>query len=180
VTGVEVAVEVPALATVPFAVDGASPLGVPARGGLVVDVPVVRDEAGTVVITASMRGWGAAWNRAPAVTATVWNADLDAGYRVEGWSDRPVSAWWGVGAGLHGGLLAAGYWEEVLTFGVGGWTGGGIQFGAGAVRGALSVRASATLDVDAWNGSVMAHETTTWTYWPGSARVAVVGGVGFR
>lgn len=176
----DVAVEYAPLATQPFVVNEAEPVGEPVRGGLVIDVGLARVASGALVLSPGVRAWGARWDREIPFTSTVWNADLDFGYRFQPEPDAFVSGFWLLGGGLRAGLLAVDRWEDIFTWGVGGATGGGVVIGQGPVRALLSLRASVTLDVDRWDGVVQAHETTTWSYWPGNARIAASAGAAFR
>ncbi len=178
----DIATEYPALHTRPFVVSEAEPEDVPLKGGLVVDVGVWDVASGKLGFTGGVRGWGASWDRTVDFEARVWNGEFDVSYRLTGKpTDALVQGWWGVAGGLRFGVLQVDWWEDVATFGVGGWTGGGILIGRGPVRASLSGRLGVSLDTDKWTGTVAASdETTTWSYWPGSVRISVVTGVAFR
>lgn len=178
--GVDVGIEYAPLTTVPLIVNEVPPIEEPVAGGVVVDIGVSEVALGTIVVSGGVRAWSARWDTRPSFDATVWSVDADASYRMQPAPDALVSGWWSLGGGLRGGLLAVDRWDDVLTFGVGGSTGAGVVVGRGPLRATASVRASVTLDVDRWDGVVQAHETTSWSYWPGSARVYVSAGAAFR
>ncbi|MDP2317360.1 MAG: hypothetical protein Q8P41_31035 [Pseudomonadota bacterium] len=181
-TLVDVALDYPVVVTERFSVNEAAPEAVPLTGGLVVDVGVSHFGNVDIVVTGAARGWGATWDRTPNFTARIWDGGVDFGARfAPGAEEALVHGWWGAGSGVRFGLLDVDWWDDVFTWGLGAWTGGGVDIGRGKVRGTLSVRGDVSLRVDSWNGTVVTSgETTTWSYWPGSARVSVMGGVAFR
>jgi hypothetical protein len=183
VTFFELALEYPALATSRMNVAEESPIVGPLQGGVVADLGLATFNSVTLTATLTGRGYGAAWEGNFPLTASVWGLGADFGARFSPASSesRLVNGWFGVGSGLRGEYLVVEHWEQVATAGLGAWTGGGVNIGKGNVRAALAVRADVTLRVDSWNGTVMTgNGTTTWSYWPGSARIVAQAGVNVR
>jgi hypothetical protein len=183
VSVVDLSIEYPMLLTERFAVAETAPAGAPATGGLVLDVGFVHVNAVDLVVTASVRGWGGHWDEVPGFTARVWDGGLDFGARYSPGAPHNtlVQGWFGVGSGVRVGLLELPYWEDVATAGIGGWMGGGVSVGRGPLRPTFSLRADVSLRADRWDGTVQTSgETTTWSYYPGSARVTASAGIGFR
>jgi len=176
----DVSIEYAPLATAPFVVNEVEPIAAPIAAALVVDLGIWDVPSGKMGFTGAVRGWTARWDRTLDLDVRVWNAEIDLFVRAP-LSDGFVSSWAGAGVGLRLGLLDTVWWDDVVTAGVGGWGGFGVVLGDGPVRGTLSWRASLSLDLDRWDGTVAAsNETTTWSYWPGSARASVLAGVAFR
>ncbi|MDP2306303.1 MAG: hypothetical protein Q8P18_09780 [Pseudomonadota bacterium] len=181
-TFVDVSIDYPMLATERLVVEEEAPSGGPITGALVVDAGFGHFNSVDLVMTGAVRGWGANWDRTPGFTARVWDVGLDFGARfVPGPDDAMVQGWWGVGSGVRVGVLDVDWWEDVASFGIGGWTGGGLVIGRGDVRAVVSVRGDVSIRADSWTGTVMTSgQTTTWSYWPGNARVSALAGVELR
>jgi hypothetical protein len=179
---VDVSLAYPALATPRFTVAEAAPAVGPFQGGIVTDVTFYEINSVGLGVSAGLHGWGAGWDRVADFGARVWRAELDYTLRfAPGDRARLVRAWYGLGSGLRLGLLDVDRWSDVGSWGLGAWTGAGLEVGKGPVRAVGSVRAGFTADLSTWSGTVVASgETTTWSYWPGSAQVTVLAGVGFR
>lgn len=179
---VEVSIDYPVVATERLVVAEQGPEGAPITGALVVDAAFAHLNSADLVVTGAVRGWGASWDRTPGFTARVWDVGLDFGARfAPGAEDARVQGWWGVGTGVRVGILDVDWWENVASYGLGGWTGGGVVIGRGDVRAVLSVRGDVSLRIDSWTGTVITSgQTTTWSYWPGSARVSALAGVQLR
>lgn len=179
----ELALEYPALSTTRVKVAEEAPVTGPFQGGVVLDLGLVRWGAVTLTTTVSGRGFGAEWEGNFPMSVSVWSLGADIGARFapgepEG---RVVNSWFGVGYGIRGEYVSAPYWEDVVTGGVGIWTGGGAVVGTGPVRASFAVRADVSLRVDAWNGTVVTSEgTTTWSYYPGNAKILFQAGAHFQ
>lgn len=179
---VEISLEYPAVSTERVVVTEEAPSGGPVTGGLVVDAAFAHFNGTDLVVTAAARGWGAAWDRTPGFTARVWDVGLDFGARfAPGTDTAAVQGWWGVGSGVRVGVLDIDWWDDVVSYGLGAWTGGGVVIGRGDVRAVLSLRGDLTIRFDAWTGTVVTSgQTTNWSYWPGNARVSALAGVQLR
>jgi hypothetical protein len=181
---VDVSIEYPVLLTPRMDVTTDTeyvPSATPLSGGIVVDAGFFRFNGCTLGVMGAVRGWGASWDTEPALAARVWDGAADFSVRWSPEETHVVTGWWDIGTGIRVGVLTADWWDDVATLGVGAHSGMGIVAGKGKVRATASLRLDLSIRFDSWTGTLATGSgTTSWWYYPGSARLSALVGVDIR